>query len=227
MMPTEIELVDAAAAIYNPQPGQFDKIIQVDPTAPLIGVSHGDSYDLIVARGSQTAEDWLRDFQSELGVAVRGYEVLGMLPHGFAMHMADTYAAVRAELRGVPVYASAHSLGCPEIVYQCAAHMLAKGTVAHIALFESPKPGTPVLTAFMALTPINSYWNQGDPVPDAPEPVPIWLPWETVRAPIRFDLGPAPAVEHPFIRHEIAWCQAAVRQMAGASVITIQAGKTP
>lgn len=215
-LPTDIDLVDLAAALYDPKPGDFDKIVQVADGAPFIAIKHGDGFDIAIARGSQTAEDWLRDFESELGVAVRGYEVLGMLPHGFARHMSDTYQAVVSELQpGVPLYGSGHSLGAPEVLYLCAAHLLAKGLVQHIALFEAPKPGTPALSNFYALGSITSYWNDEDPVPDAPAPVPLLLPWQALRPARRFNLGPEPDPLHPLARHDIALCQQGVRQLQG------------
>ena len=207
----DVALVDLAAAIYDPQPDDFDKIVQVDPTGPVIGIKHGDGFDLLAARGSVTAQDWMRDFDSELGVAVRGYLQLGMLPHGFAQHMADTYEAVRQELQPkADLYGTGHSLGGPEALYQCAAHSIAGGTVKRIALFESPKPGTRTFTKFFAFCPISSWWNMGDVVPEAPLAVPFLLEWERPRLDTRFDLGPS----DPGSRHSIKLCQQAVRARA-------------
>ena len=129
--------------VYDPKPGDFDHIVQVDPLGPLIGIKHGDGFDLTAARGSRTAADWLRDAESELGVAVRGYEVLGMLPHGFARHMADTYEAVCAFLQPSlpPLYGAAHSLGCPEEAYLAAARTFSLAACWPISLYSSrPSP---------------------------------------------------------------------------------------
>lgn len=212
--PTDIILVDAAAAIYAPQPGDFDHLIQVNPMAPYIGVKHCDGYDLVAARGSVSIDDWWRDLRSEAACAVAGYHQFGFLPYGFARHLADTYAAVKAVLSAVPLYGSGHSLGAPEVLYLCAAHVLAGGIVGGVALFESPNPGTAMLTASTAQIAIDSYRNIDDPVPDCPFPVKPLLPWEPSRAAKVFDIGPAPTPLHPLARHNIALCQQGVRALA-------------
>jgi pimeloyl-ACP methyl ester carboxylesterase len=216
--PTDIDLVDATAAIYAPKPGDFDKTIQIDPLAPFVGIRHGDGFDLIAARGSMTPADWIRDSQSVLAVAVRGMELLGMLPWGFARHLADTYAAVKAKLRpSVPAYLAGHSLGAPEVTYLAAEHIISGYQVAHVALFESPKPGTKSLTAIFKDVSVSSYWNDGDPIPDAPLAVPFLLPWEPICVATRFSVGPEPDALHPLARHAIELCQQGVR---GANAVS-------
>lgn len=209
--PTDLELVDLTAALYAPPVGLFDHFIQIDPMAPYLGVKHCDGYDVVVPRGSKTIDDWDRDALSEVGRVVKGYTELGILPHGFALHFPDSYAALAKVLRpGVPLAGGAHSLGCPEMVYLAAAHILAGGIFLRAALFEPPNPGTPVLAAFFKDRDLSPWWNQGDWIPDLPEPIPF-LPWCPVRPARRFDIAP-PAGDHSLLpRHGIALCQQAVR----------------
>ncbi len=208
MLISNLELANNAARIYAPPPGYYAHLIQVDPDAPYVGVAYRDGYDEVDARGSRTPQDWLRDLRSEASCAVAGYEQFGHLPYGFARGLAKTAEAVHLVLRpGVPVGGSAHSLGGPENLYLMAALFLMGHEIARIGAFECPNPGTPTFTAFMARFDIVTTHNVGDPVPDLPVPVPPLLPWEPVRAPLSFDLGPQPSVVDPFARHGIALVQ--------------------
>jgi hypothetical protein len=210
--PTDLELVDLTAALYAPPVGLFDQIVQIDPMAPYIGVKHCDGYDVAIPRGSKTLDDWDRDAESEIGHVVKGYEVLGLLPYGFSLHFVESYAALAKVLRpGVPLAFGAHSLACPEACYLAAAHVLAKGQLRRMALFEPPNPGTAHLTAFFARDDVSPWWNQGDWVPDAPMPIPPFLPWCPVRPARRFDVAPPAGDKSLLPRHGIALCQQAVR----------------
>ena len=211
--PTDLELVDLTAALYAPPAGLFDHVIQIDPLAPYIGVKHCDGYDVAVPRGSITVADWDRDALSEIGRVVKGYEVLGLLPYGFSLHFADSYAALAKVLRpGIPLAIGAHSLGCPQGLYLAAAHILAGGVFSRMALFEPPNPGTAHLVAFFAHADLSPWWNKGDEVPNLPVPIPPFLPWCPVRPARRFDIAPSPDASHSLMpRHSIALCQQAVR----------------
>ena len=210
--PTDLELVDLTAALYAPPVGLFDHIVQTDPMGPCIGVKHCDGYDVAVPRGSKTVDDWDRDALSEIGHIVKGYEVLGLLPYGFSLHFVDSYAALAKVLRpGVPLALAAHSLGCPEACYLAAAHIMAGDSFSRMALFEPPNPGTAHLVAFFAHADVSPWWNEGDPVPDAPFPISPFLPWCPVRPARRFDIAPAAGDTSLLPRHHITLCQQAVR----------------
>lgn len=219
IVPSDATLVDLVVRAYNPQPGDFDHLIQVDAMAAHIAVKHCDGYDVAVPIGSQTADDWARDALSEFRRGAHfwpGFEALGPLPYGFSMHLPQSYAALAAVLRAdVPTAWAGHSLGGPEALHLAGAHRLHGGTILRLALFECPNPGTAMLAAFFANDDLDVWRNKGDPIPALPEYVPDIFPWVPVRTtPINFDLGPEPSLEHPLARHAVTLCQQAVLDAA-------------
>lgn len=173
--PTDTFIAGRVAAFYNGPTG-FDHVLQVNPMAPYLGIAYLDNCDLVVCRGSRTADDWLRDAESEAARSVHEYPQLGLIPYGFGAYAPETYEATKPLLRGLPLIAAGHSLGGPEAIYQAAIHLLHEGQVIWRA-FEPPRGGTPTLTALFAKTDCRSYDNGIDPFPWVPVPV-SGLSWE-------------------------------------------------
>lgn len=211
-IPTDTEIVNWTAALYDPRLGGFDHLIQVSKAAPYIGVKYLDGCDLVVCRGSRTAADWMRDFESEIGRQVAGYPQLGLLPWGFSEHLAETYAATAAVLRfPLSVIWAGHSLGGAECQEMAGAHLLNRGSIARVCAFAPPRPGAPMLFSVLQYADLRLYWNAGDPVPTLPVPLPPFLRWEHMRPFRMLAVPPSPGdIVEPLACHHVALYQRGV-----------------
>jgi hypothetical protein len=204
------EAVDLAAAIYAPQPRDFD---WVGPAGDAYcGIKYYADCDAVALRGSVTDLDWLRDALSETPTAIPGFAALGELPFGFSLGMAAAYAAIEKLLRpGMPLFTIGHSLAADEAIVLGAMRVVSGGALAGVFGFEPPRAGTPVLTRLLATYPVELSCNGADPVPHLPVPTPVW-PWEHPRALIRLDVPPPGlAAWDPIAWHRIALVQAGIK----------------
>ena len=182
---TPVHAVTLAAAVYNPQPGDFDWFGGCGFVT--LGVKHLPDCDVVVPRGSITALDWFRDLISQVPGTVPGFEALGPVPFGFALKLGEAYHDLVPLLRpGVPLVLPAHSLGGAMAVLLGAMHVVAGGTLAGIFAFEAPRAGGPLLTALLKPYPLVWTINGMDPFPHLPTP-----PWERQRDPVWLDVPPA------------------------------------
>ena len=163
-------------------PAEFGHIVQVNSFAPYVGINMLETGEaLVIPRGSITWQDWFRDLDSESARIIAGFEQFGKVPFGFGDFAVETYRAIAAFVpAGVSWIVGAHSLGCPEGVYQALIRLADGGKVSKVVLAAPPNPGTPKLAGLLASyqIPVRQYWNKGDLVPTLPVPAPeIELPW--------------------------------------------------
>ena len=144
----------------------------------LRGDGTSDNPDLIMCRGSTTPEDWIRDFESELGRSLPQWTQLGLLPDGFSRGLAQAWGAITDTLdagrRTLTV--AGHSLGAAHAA-ELAAMLNASDIVQHVVLCGCPRPGTSALASLFDPKIIASYRNGNDPVCDVPVTLGPWLPW--------------------------------------------------
>lgn len=178
MIPDSV-VVDRLLALYQDTPQGFD---HVESTSGVYwGLKRFPDCDLVIARGSATPRDFIRDLESELGRVLPHYTSLGLLPDGFSRGLTDAYTAIRHQLRpDVPSVFSGHSLGAAHAAELAALHRLSNGAVAKIMLCGCPRPGTGLLGLALKGVAISSYRNLSDPVCDVPVPIAHILPWTHV-----------------------------------------------
>lgn len=215
-VPSDAEIVGLMAKLYAPQPGDFDHI--EDPSSDDFGddgvcwaAKQYGGLAVLVFRGSMTKEDWFRDAISELpapGSRVPQCAEFGVLPLGFGMGMYAAMTRWTAYTRSRVIIAG-HSLGAARAVIAAALDLAYGGTVDKIVLCGCPRPGTNILTDYLADIDIRSYRNLGDPVCDVPtEP-----PWAHVR-PFTALSEPPPAGDISIFRdHHIELYEAGVAKL--------------
>ena len=186
MLITDGEIVDWILTLYQIVPAGFDCI--GNPEGIWFGIKHFDDFDLVVLRGTADSQDWIRDFESELGRTLKGYASLGLFPDGFCKGLNTAYKIIRAGLRPkMPVVLAGHSLGAARAAELAAMLTIDGGSVARLMLCGCPRPGTMKLTLALSHIPIASYRNRDDPVCDVPVPVGTVLPWTHVAKFIALD----------------------------------------
>lgn len=160
----------------------------------VVGLARVDGADVLVLRGSVTAEDWMRDFAA-LPV---WHDKLGFVHAGFAMGMDDAFAEVRAAV-GPRVVITGHSLGGARGRILAAMFAVHGMQVEQLCVFGSPKPAFANLGRIIEKSGMahESYRNRRDVVPTVPLRIPPFLdfvhtePWQACdAAPGEKDLEP-------------------------------------
>ena len=153
--------------------------------------------DVLVFRGSVTAEDWMRDADA---LPVSDHEV-GIVHKGFLAGMDDLLEQVQAIIKG-PIILTGHSLGGARSRIAAAKMVVRHVPVAQVCVFGSPKPGYARLTQILQNSKVlhSSYRNLSDPVPLLPTFAAFQHPdqWVATAA------APAPSVLGPLADHEVA-----------------------
>ena len=206
-----IQAVNLAAAVYDPQPSDFDWFGGCGFVT--LGVKHLSNCDAVVPKGSITDLDWIRDALSETPTTIPGFEALGPMPFGFSLKAVEAYHDLAQLLRpSVPLVISGHSLGAQEAIALGAMHIVAGGVLGAIFAFEPPRAGGHLLTKVLEPYPVYLTINGADPVPHLPT-----LPWERPRAPILLDQAPEGIwAFDPIKWHSIKLVQAGVTALAAA-----------
>lgn len=163
MTPSARYLAILCQKVYDGKPEDWDHWLQVDGV--VAGVKKLDGCDVVVFRGSHTAEDWVRD--AEAWPVWHGD--IGFCHAGFVDGLDETFAAI-APLVGDRVFFTGHSLGGARARLQ-AAHFVVNGRkVAGVTVFGSPRPAFANAARVLQKsgTPLASYRNRADPVPLVP-----------------------------------------------------------
>ena len=129
-----------------------------------------DGEYVLVLRGSQDAEDWLRDLDA---IPVFD-ERLGWVHRGFMEGLKDIYNAVRNCTGGEPLSFTGHSLGGARSRLLAGLFISNRLPVKNLVTFGSPKPGFQTLKEIINKSTINhvSYRNNEDVIPTLPETMP-------------------------------------------------------
>lgn len=135
----------------------------------VVALARVDDVDVIVLRGSATAEDWMRD----AGALPVWHAGLGFCHGGFLVGMDAVFAAVRAVV-GPKVVITGHSLGGARARILAAMFAVNGVAVDTLCVFGCPRPGFANLARVIQKSGMRhlSYRNRNDVVPLAP-----LLPW--------------------------------------------------
>lgn len=157
-----LECCEYARDIYDPVPvGRFDWVREVSG----IVVGYNVAENVLAFRGSQTAEDWIRNF-----IAIPAWDDdIGFCEAGFLIGVDDVVSAVRGDIKP-GVVLPAHSLGGAHARLVAAKLIKSGFDVAQLCTFGSPKAGfinhaRILQKSGMAHT---SYRNRNDVVPTVP-----------------------------------------------------------
>lgn len=177
MLPSDLNLARLCADSYAAT-SSFDFIDEGKETGVWVAVRKLADVDVVVFRGSDSVEDWLRDFDAEM-IDVTG---LGRVHAGFYKNMQDVWLKLNQVIRRNPIV-TGHSLGAARAAIYSA---LLIYPPQKTALFGCPRPAAQGLADALKLIPINSYKNRADPVMDVPVVLPDF-PYVHVREMIHVD----------------------------------------
>jgi len=180
MIVTPLLLAQLSNAIYDSFDG-FDQHWSIDDV--VIARKRVGDTDVLVLRGSLTAEDWLRDAEA---VPVL-HPQLGLVHSGFLAGMDEVFAAVRGTGRKVAI--TGHSLGGARARILAGLFTCAGLPVETLCVFGSPKPGFAQLARIIQQSGMahTSYRNREDIVPTLPGV----LDWQHTEPWIALDAAPA------------------------------------
>lgn len=167
-----------------------------------------DSDNVLVFRGSVTAEDWLDDFDT---VPVCDHEI-GFCHQGFLGGMDEILAAIASSNLIGPLILTGHSLGAARARIAAAKLLIRKQAVSSVTVFGSPKPGFANTRRIFEKSGIQhtSYRNREDPVPLVPFTLLPLLPWEHTEPWTKVDSAPSIDNLDPLRDHSIALYVAAL-----------------
>lgn len=199
MIPTDLELAQAASDTYDPAAHWDQSWTREDVH---VGLRHAGDFDLISFRGSIDEEDWLRDFQGW----PKKHPILGYCHSGFLAGM-DTVASelVMAISPERPYALTGHSLGAARALIVAGLLMWAKKPPALVVTFGTPRPGMAKLSSLLngGGYPIRHYKNGPDPVADVPLTVPpLWL-FQKPKVDTLLDVAPADGAHDPMHWHHM------------------------
>jgi hypothetical protein len=162
MTATALALAQQCAQIYASAAGwlhywETDDVV--------VGHAQVDGTDVLVLRGSVTAEDWLRDAEA----LPAWHPQLGFCHGGFLRGMDDVFAEVRAVV-GSKVAITGHSLGGARARILAGLFACNGLPLETLCVFGSPKPAFANLARVIEKSGTShiSYRNRNDVVPLAP-----------------------------------------------------------
>jgi hypothetical protein len=143
----------------------------------VVGLARVDGADVLVLRGSMTAEDWLRDFEA----VPEWHPQLGYCHSGFLRGMDDVFASARA-IVGPAVAITGHSLGGARARILAGLFAVNGLPVAQLCTFGAPKPAFVNLARIIQKSGMvhSSYRNRRDVVPTVP--LTVWPFFEFVHS---------------------------------------------
>lgn len=176
---SHLVMAQLSAQIYQSLDG-FDKSWTKDDV--VIATKRIGDTDVLVLRGSQTAEDWLRDAEA----VPQHHHQLGMCHAGFLAGMDDVFAEVRGVVEP-QVAITGHSLGGARARILAGLFVCNRLKVDQLCVFGSPKPAFAGLATIIQRSGMahTSYRNRQDVVPTVPLGAFPWVhtePWIAVDA---------------------------------------------
>lgn len=132
----------------------------------------------VTPRGSESIEDWIRDFE-----AIPKWTPIGKVHAGFWIDMPALYAAVKAKLAeapDAPLVIGGHSLGGAHARLLAAMCALDGIKVAQLTTIASPRPAFANVRRLIEKSgmPHENFHFNNDPVPLEGKPIPMIAPWE-------------------------------------------------
>jgi hypothetical protein len=182
MLPTDAELVDAAAATYDPASVPF--IADIGSALRIFLTQRADGLVIVSIEGTHDAVGWAFDFfalriKDHPGIA---HPSLGFIHAGFYTMASIVLDRLTAELehRGVPYAICGHSLGAA-LALLLGAMLIVRGMPpVKIGAFAPPRVGGAKFVATATSVPFCAERYGLDPVPAVPLDLPIVFPYDQV-----------------------------------------------
>lgn len=152
MLPTDVDLVNLSAAIYD-NTSKWDHFDKGDGDEICWALKKLDGCDVIVFRGSITAHDWIEDF-TFFPVQSR----IGTVHFGFYSGMERVHAEVSPMLTQ-QVMVTGHSLGSARADILCALMIVGNKPPIRRAVFGSPRVGMHDFARIVRGIPGDGYRN--------------------------------------------------------------------
>lgn len=206
MIATPLQLATLSNAIYSSLAG-FDMSWEQDGV--VVGLVRAEETDVLVLRGSLTAEDWIRDAEA-LPV---WHDKLGFVHAGFLAGMDAVFQEVATVVRP-NIAVTGHSLGGARARILAAMFAVNGISVDMLCVFGSPKPAFVNLARVIQKSGMlhQSYRNRNDVVPMVPGMLPLWQHTEDW---ISLDAAPDVGNLEPLRDHSCALYVAALTALAG------------
>jgi len=169
MLPTDFDLVNLSAAIYQTGGEEWDYGGSYQDNEIYWGLKKLEGCDVIVFRGSITFHDWYEDFRV-IPVKTR----VGTVHDGFYEGMEKVWAQVSPMLTQ-PVMVTGHSLGSAHADILTALMVADGRPPVRRAVFGSPKPGNDELAKLVIQVPGDGYRNMDTHGHDLVTDVPLDL----------------------------------------------------
>ena len=160
------------------------------PTQSCNGVVWTVSGDVVAFRGSETEQDWLRDFEA---VTVT-HPQLGKIERGFAEGTQETFAWLVKHGPKKPIF-TGHSLGAAHAAIIAALYQANGYLWQELVTFGCPRPGYQALRNLLAGRNMTAYRNGKDIVPTVPKSF-LWFKYRSYTDWTHIGEGDDPIADH-------------------------------
>jgi hypothetical protein len=161
MTVTDLQLAGAVNNLYNDSPAFDDILWPAADDGVCVALRRIGDDDIVVFRGSVTAQDWARDFLA-LPHETEAHPTLGDVHAGFMLGMDAAYAHVVPLLRS-SVYVTGHSLGAGRATLFTGLLVAAGRTPIGRVVFGEPRSGCADLAALVNKVGVNRSYRNADP----------------------------------------------------------------
>lgn len=168
-MPTDIDLVNLSAAIYQGT-SSWDYIDTGTDDGVYWAIKNLDDCQVVVFRGSITPLDWWRDLRS-LPIETNN---IGTVHEGFHAGMEHMWADLKPMITK-PVVITGHSLGAARADILCGLMVADKTPPARLVVFGEPRPGLADFANIISKVSRASYRNGNNSGHDRVWDVPLRL----------------------------------------------------
>jgi hypothetical protein len=188
-MLSDLDCAKLCNALYNDPSFAWDDILQPESDEGIcLGIKLIDGVRYVVDRGSETPQDWWRDFKSELWRTLPGYEPLGDVAYGFSEGMVDLFSNKLKPIIAEPWVAVGHSLGAARAQLSAGMGKALDSPPLRVVCFGPPRVGMMTFCSYVQGIPWMLYRNLEDPVADVPTSPPFYH----VKPFIPLNAAPAP-----------------------------------
>ena len=160
------------------------------PTQSCNGVVWAVQGDVVAFRGSETEQDWLRDFEADTVT----HPQLGKIERGFAEGTQETFAWLVKHGPKNPIF-TGHSLGAAHAAIIAALYQSNGYLWQELVTFGCPRPGYQALRNLLAGRNMTAYRNGQDIVPTVPKSF-LWLKYRSYTAWTHIGEGDDPISDH-------------------------------